>query len=47
MYGQNDSENVPTYISTNIVGNYITIVPNDAKIIDKKIIIKGFRFKRV
>ena len=34
--GQNDSENVPTYISTNIVGNYDIIVPNDAKIVDKK-----------
>ena len=30
--GQNDSENIPTYISTNIIGNYDIIVSNNAKI---------------
>ena len=34
--GPNDSENVPTYISTNIIGKNDIIVPNDAKIKDQK-----------
>ena len=41
--GQNNSENVPTYIPTYIVGNYNIIMPNDAKIIDQEnLIIEGF-----
>ena len=44
--GQNNSENVPTYIPTYIVGNYNIIMPNDAKIIDQEnLIIEGFWLK--
>ena len=34
--GPNDGENVPTYVSRNIIGNYVIIVPNDAKITKQK-----------
>ena len=34
--GKNGSENIPTSILTNILGNYDIIMPNDAKIIDQK-----------
>ena len=36
--GQNDGENDSFYILTNIVGNHDIIVPNDAKIQNKKMI---------
>ena len=38
-----DSENDPTFISKNVVGNYDITVPNDAKIMYQKSgIIEGF-----
>ena len=41
-----DSENDPTFISKNVVGNYDITVPNDAKIMYQKSgIIEGFWWK--